>query len=125
MQELGALRVRGIFEYSASLAPGDEEAIIGDGDVQGGGGSHADAAAEGCGIGAVGLADECHRSAGAADPARSLGEQLLEPAEAVLLKAVVIWLASVSQICLRMLGLNSRQVEGEQNGVVVVGISED
>lgn len=125
VQELSTLRVRCIFEYSAALAPGDEEAIVGDGDVQGGGGSHADAAAEGRGIGAVGLADECHRSSGAADPARSLGEQLLEPAEAILLKAVVLWLVSVSRICSRTLGLNSRQVEGEQNGVVVVGIGED
>lgn len=125
VQELGALGVRGVFKNGASLAPGDEEAILGDGDVQGGGGSHADTAAEGCGIAVVGLADECHRSTGAADPARSLCEKLLEPAKAVLLKAVVLWLVSMSRFYPGALGLNSRQVEGEKNGVVVVWISED
>lgn len=125
MQELGAFGVTGVFKNGASLAPGDEEAILGDGDVQGGGGGHADTAAEGCGIAVVGLADEYHRSTGAADPARSLCEKLLEPAKAVLLKAVVLWLVSMSRFCSRALGLNSRQVEGEEIGVVVVWISED
>lgn len=96
MQELRALRVGSVLEDGAALTPCDEEAVLGDGDVQGGGGSHADATAEGSSIGAVGLADECHGSAGAADPAGSLGQQLLEPAKAVLLKAVVLWLVYMS-----------------------------
>lgn len=74
VQELGALWVWSVLEDGAALAPGDEEAVLGDGNVERGGGSHADAAAEGCGIGVVGLADERHWSGGAADPARSLGK---------------------------------------------------
>lgn len=125
MQELGALRVRGVLEDGAALAPGGEEAVLGDGDVEGRGGGHAGAAAEGRGVGAVGLADECHRSGSAADPAGSLGEQLLEPVEAVLPKAVVLWLVAVSRTCSRVLGFNSRQVEGKKNSIVVVGMCED
>lgn len=74
VQELGALRVGSVLEDGAALAPCDEEAVLWDGNVERGGGSHADAAAEGCGVGVVGLADECHWSGGAADPARSLGK---------------------------------------------------
>lgn len=90
VQEPGALGVRGVLEDGAALAPGDEEAVLGDGDVVGRRGGHADAAAEGCGVGAVGLADECDGGGGAADPARSLGEELLEPVEAILADAVVL-----------------------------------
>lgn len=74
VQELGALWVGSVLEDGAALAPCDEEAVLGDGNVERGGGSHSDAAAEGCGIGVVGLADERHWSGGAADPARSLGK---------------------------------------------------
>lgn len=74
VQELGALWVGRVLEDGAALAPCDEEAVLGDGNVERGGGNHADAATEGCGISGVGLADECHWSGGAADPARSLGK---------------------------------------------------
>lgn len=125
VQELGALRMGGVLEDGAALAPGGEEAVLGDGDVEGGGGEHANAAAKGCGVGAVGLAHECGRGGRAANPARILGEQLLEPVETVLLKTVVIQLASVSLSFSHVLGFNLRQVECEKNGVVVVGICED
>lgn len=125
VQELGALRVWGVLEDGAALAPGDEEAVLGDGYVVGRRGGHADAAAEGCGVCAVGLADEGDGSGGAADPARSLGEELLEPVEAILSNAVVRWLVFLSWISSHMLRTNSRQVECKKHGVIIVRIRED
>lgn len=125
MQELGALRMGGVLEDGAALAPSDKKAVFGDRDVEGSCGQHADAAAEGCGVGAVGLADECDRSGGAADPARPLGEELLKPAVAVLTNAVVLCLVLMSYTISRMLVVNSRQVKCKEHRVVIVGVRKD
>ena len=125
MQELRALRMGSILEDGAALAPSNEEAVLGYRDIEGRGGNHADAAAESGGGGAIALADECHRSGGAADPARSLGEKLFEPIDAVLPEAVVLWLVFVSCNPPHTLVINSRQVECKKHGVVIVGIRKD
>lgn len=93
MQQLGALGMGSVLEDGTALAPVNEISVLGDRNVERGGGQQSDAAGEGGDVGAVGLADECDRSSSAADPARSLSEKLLEPAIAVLPNAVVLKLA--------------------------------
>lgn len=94
VQKLGTLLVRGILKDSTTLTPRDEEAFLGNGDVERGGGNHADTASEGHRVRVVGLAHHGGGSSSAAHPTRVLGEQVLEPAVAVLLHPISLSVSS-------------------------------
>lgn len=85
MQQLGAFRMRRVLQDGAGLRPGDEAARrFGEGDVVGGGRLQAEGGGEGGNVGAVGVGDEGGGGGGAADPAGVLGEEGVEPREALV-----------------------------------------
>ena len=85
MEQLGALWVRRVFEDGAVLRPGGEGALGGVGEAEGWEGDVANGGGECCCVGAVGGCDESCWCCGAADPARILREEGVEPGGAVLL----------------------------------------
>lgn len=85
MQQLRALRVRGVAQDRARLRPRDEGARGGgERDVVGRGRRQAEGGGEGRDVAAVRGADERRRRGGAADPARVLGEEGVEPGQSLL-----------------------------------------
>lgn len=85
MQQFRALRVRRVLQDRARLRPRDEGAGgRGEGDVVGGGRGQAEGGGEGGDVGPVRVADQRGRRGAAADPARVLGEEGVEPREALL-----------------------------------------
>lgn len=89
VQQLGSLWVRCVLQNGTRLGPGDELALDGVGDVQGRGWVEDARRGEAGGPLSIILREDGAWRAGAANPARVLGDELVQPFAAILLFTIV------------------------------------
>lgn len=89
VQQLGSLWVRRVLQDGTCLGPGDELALDGVGDVQGRGWVEDAGRGEAGGPLSIVLREDGAWRAGAANPARVLGDELVQPCAAILLFTIV------------------------------------